>query len=86
VFVSVFKPVDGITVYTWTVLQHEPDQIFGHDNLVEPGNVRVEELAMVVDFAGKVGVFLAGRLEHDLPQLVAMQRDTLRDTAPWSHW
>lgn len=41
---------------------------------------------MVMDFAGKVGVFLAGRLEDDLPQLVAMQPDTPRDTAPWSHW
>ena len=34
--------------------------------------MRVEELAVVVDFASEVGVILLGRLEDDLERLVVV--------------
>lgn len=52
---------------TGTVLHDHPDQILRHDNLVQPGDVRVHELAVVMYLAGEIGVILLGRLEHDLP-------------------
>jgi hypothetical protein len=51
---------------TRAVLEHQPDQLLGDYDLVQARNVRVCELAMVVDLAGEVGVVLLGRLEHDL--------------------
>jgi hypothetical protein len=51
---------------TWAVLEHQPDQLLGDYDLVQARNVRVCELAMVVDLAGEVGVVLLRRLEHDL--------------------
>ncbi len=51
---------------TWAVFQDQPDQRLGHDNLVQAGDVRVDELAVVVDLAGEVRVVFVGGLEHDL--------------------
>lgn len=51
---------------TRAVFEHQPNQPFCYDNLIEPGDVRMEELAMMVNFTGQVGVFPRRRLEHDL--------------------
>lgn len=51
---------------TWTVFEHHPYHSLCYNHLVQPDNVRMQELAMVVDLAGEVRVGLAGRLEHDL--------------------
>ncbi len=51
---------------TRTVLQDQPHQVLGDDDLVETGDVRMEELAMVVDLAGQVRVVLLGRFKYDL--------------------
>jgi hypothetical protein len=51
---------------TWAVLEHQPDQLFRDYNLVQARNVRMRELAVVVDLACEVGVVLLRRLEHDL--------------------
>jgi hypothetical protein len=48
------------------VLEDQPDQLLGDYDLVQAGNVRVDELAVVVDLAGEIGVVLLGRLEHNL--------------------
>lgn len=37
---------------TWTVFKHQPNQVLRHHNFVEPGDVRMDELAMVVNLAG----------------------------------
>lgn len=55
-----------VELIAWAILEHQPDQRFGDYDLVQPCDVRVEELAMVVDLAGEVGVVLLRRLEHDL--------------------
>lgn len=49
-----------------TVLQSQPDQLLGDYDLVQAGDVRVDELAVVVDLTRKVGVVLLRRLEYDL--------------------
>ena len=51
---------------TRAVFEHQPNQLFRYDNLVESGDVRMEELAMVVNFTGQIGIFPRRRLEHDL--------------------
>lgn len=48
------------------VLEDEPDHGLGDNDLIEPGNVRMDKLSMVVDLAGEVGVVLLGGLEHNL--------------------
>jgi hypothetical protein len=48
------------------VLEDQPDQLLGDYDLVQAGDVRVDELAVVVDLAREVGVVLLGRLEDDL--------------------
>lgn len=74
---------------TWTVLEHQPDEVLCDYDLVQPCDVRVEELAMVVDLAGKVGVVLLRRLKHNL--YVSRQSSlsltyAVSSYAPWSHW
>lgn len=51
---------------TWAVLEDQPHEGFGNYNLVESRYVRVDELSVVVDLPGEVGVVLVGRLQHDL--------------------
>ena len=53
-----------------TVLEDQPDQLLGDYDLVQAGDVRVDELAVVVDFAREVGVVFLRRLEDDLLSLV----------------
>mgnify|MGYP007135343178 CR=1 FL=1 len=53
------------------VLQDEPDERLGDDDFVEARDVRVDKLAVVVDFAGEVGVLFSRRLEDDLVVLSA---------------
>jgi len=48
------------------VLQDEPDERLGDDDFVEACDVRMDELAVVMDFAGEVGVLFSRRLEDDL--------------------
>jgi hypothetical protein len=69
---------------TWAVFEHQPDQLLGHYDLVQARNVRMCELAVVVDLAREVGVVLLRRLEHDLVALaipaslrVSLRRITL---------
>lgn len=52
--------------HTRAVFQHQPDQALRDYDLVQARNVRMCELAMVVDLTGEVGVVLLRRLEHDL--------------------
>jgi hypothetical protein len=58
---------------TWTVLEHQPNEVLRDYDLMQPCNVRMEKLAMMVDLAGEVGVVLLGRLEHNL--CVSRQRN-----------
>lgn len=51
---------------TRTIFKSQPDKVFRHDDLVQSGDMGMEELAVVVDFAREVGVLLARGLEHDL--------------------
>jgi hypothetical protein len=53
----------------WAVLEDEPDVCFGDYDFVEAGYVRVDELAVVVDFAGEIRVVFVGGLEDDLAEL-----------------
>ena len=53
-----------------TVLENQPDQLLGDYDLVQARNVRMDELAVVVDLAREVGVVFLGRLEDDLLFLV----------------
>lgn len=48
-----------------TVFQHQPHERLGDYDLVQAGDVRVEELAVMVDFAGEVGIVLLRALKHD---------------------
>jgi hypothetical protein len=50
----------------WTVLEYQPDQALGDYDLVQAGDVRMCELAMVVDLAREVPVVFLRALEHDL--------------------
>lgn len=52
--------------HTWAVFQNQPDQGFGHYDLVQAGDMGMDELAVVVDFPGQVGVVPVGRLENHL--------------------
>jgi hypothetical protein len=51
---------------TWAVLQDQPDERFRDYDLVQPRNVRVYELAVVVDLAREIGIVLLRGLEDDL--------------------
>lgn len=73
-----------------TVLEDQPDQLLGDYDLVQAGDVRVDELAVVVDFAREVGVVFLRRLEDDLLSLVCplLSRSLWYGMAagvPWSH-
>ena len=48
------------------VFEHQPNQLLRHDDFVQASDMRMKELAMVVDFAGEVRVFPTRRLEDDL--------------------
>jgi hypothetical protein len=54
------------TFPTWTVFEYKPDQLFCHYNLIETGDMRVEELAMVMNLAWEVRILPWGGLEHNL--------------------
>jgi hypothetical protein len=56
------------------VLKDQPDELLGDDDLVETGNVGVDELAVVMDLAGEVGVVLLGRLEDDARAVAELVR------------
>jgi hypothetical protein len=56
------------------VLEYEPDERFGDDDLVQACDVRVYELAMVVDLAREVRVVLLRRLEDYLLRVNACPR------------
>ena len=49
-----------------TVFQHQPYLVLGDYNFIEAGDVRVYELAMMVDFSSEVRIVFAGGLENDL--------------------
>ena len=49
-----------------TPLQDQPYQALRHYNLVKTRDVWMEELAVVVDFAGEVGIVLLRALEYNL--------------------
>jgi hypothetical protein len=72
------------------VLEDEPDERLGDDDLVQAGDVGVDELAVVVDLAGEVGVVLVGGLEDDLRRLAAevsgCHGRQCCEIAPWSRW
>lgn len=51
---------------TRAVFQYEPDQVLGDDDFVEPRNMRVDELAVMMNLAGQVGISFVGRLEDNL--------------------
>jgi hypothetical protein len=52
--------------HTRAILEHQPYQRLGDYDLIQPGNVRVQKLTMVVDLSRKVGIVLLGRLEDYL--------------------
>lgn len=51
---------------TWTVFEYKPDQLFCHYNLIETGDMRVEELAMMMNLAREIRILPWGGLEHNL--------------------
>jgi hypothetical protein len=50
------------TCHTGTVFQYQPNKVLGHNDLVQAGDVGVDELAMVMYLSGQVRVVLVGRL------------------------
>lgn len=54
-----------VQLVSGTIFQDQPHQRLGHYDLVQSGNVRVDELSVVVDLAGQVRVALVCRLEYD---------------------
>lgn len=58
---------------TRAVLQHQPDEILRHNDLVQPRNMRVDKLAVMVYLAGEVRIVFVGRLEDDLWMAVSME-------------
>lgn len=56
------------------VLEDQPDELFCDYDLVQARNMRVDELAVVVYFAGEVGVVLFRRLEDDLGAIAKLVR------------
>lgn len=71
---------------TRAVFQDQPDQLFCDYDLVQSSNVRMYELAVVVDLAGEVRIVLLGRLEHDLGDVsyvcVLVRREMARTLEP----
>jgi len=49
-----------------TEFEDQPDSLLGDNDLVEAGDVRVDELTVVMDLAGEVGVVARSGLEDDL--------------------
>lgn len=47
------------------IFQDEPDEVLGDNDFVESRDVRVDELSVVVDFAGEVGVALVCGFQDD---------------------
>jgi hypothetical protein len=60
------------------VLKDQPYQILRDYDFVKACNVRVQELAVMVDLAREVGVLFLGRLEHDLRVQRGLVFDLLR--------
>jgi len=52
--------------HTGAVLQREPNMALGYDDLIEPCNVRMYKLAVMVYLSCKIRVLLLGRFEDDL--------------------
>src|SRR2546421_4339229 len=52
--------------FTRAILQNKPNQIFRYNNLVEPCNMGMQKLPMMVNLPCKVRVIFVGRLEHNL--------------------
>lgn len=49
-----------------TELEDQPDSLLGDDDLVQAGDMRVDELTVVMDLAGEVWVVARCSLEDDL--------------------
>ena len=66
----------SISRRTRAVLENKPDQLFRHNDFVEAGNMGVEELAVMMDLACQISVFLTRRLEHHLRAILSGLSDT----------
>lgn len=55
---------------TRAVFQNQPDQILRDYDLVQSGDVWVDELSVVVDLSGEIRVAFVGGLEDDLGKAV----------------
>lgn len=73
---------------TGTVFQHQPHKVFCDYDFVQPRDMRVEELAMMVDLARQVGIILLGRLEHHLRVSRSVEYPFMFQLVflPLSHW
>lgn len=51
---------------TGAVFEHQPDQVLRHDDFVESSDMRVYELSVMVDFAGKVRIVSSRGFKNNL--------------------
>jgi hypothetical protein len=58
--------VPNLRIATRTILEDHPDHVLRHNNLIQPRDMRMYELTMVVDLAREVRVPLVGGLEDYL--------------------
>lgn len=56
---------------TGTVFQNQPNQILSDYDLVKSGDVRVDELTVVVDFSSKIRIAFVRGLEDDLHRRIS---------------
>ena len=69
--------------HTGAVFEDEPDQTLGHNDLVEPSDMWVMELSMVMDLSSEVGVVPVRRFEDNLvDHLVLRVEVTIHDEDP----
>ena len=72
---------------TRTVFQDKPDQILRHYYFVQPGDVGMKELSVMVDLSCQVRVIFLRGFEHHLRflSIKCFLNSPLR-AMPWSHW
>lgn len=76
VLVASYYIYSSISRRTRAVLENKPDQLFRHNDFVEAGNMGVEELAVMMDLASQISVFLTRRLKHHLRVIWSGLSDT----------
>lgn len=64
----------SVVNFTCTIFEDHPHQILRHNNFIQPRNVWVDKLSVVMDFAGQIGVGSIRRLQHNLGGTISQDR------------